>query len=230
MSTVLKCIWSSITNNIWVSILLLISISVATWVILAVQLCSDMQFNCNYDEKFCGNLNQILLNLSYSYIAGYLFYLFTSWLPALIRSIKMQPVLDAGFNEIKICIHNMYFMFQDMGNIDMNDIDNICKVMSEANWVETVFGPLPNKNRMQYLAHFSRVLNDTLVNFIKLNKDYLSSNDLQKLNEIKDTNPVALYEVMEKAIVNNGNCQPIVEEYKQVLIVAKNYFGNLNAK
>lgn len=231
MKNIVKCLWSSITNTLWVSILLFVSVSFAIWTIFVVQLCPDLRFNCDYDKTLCENINQLFLNLSYSYIAGYLFYLFTYWLPSLLRSIKMQPVLDAGFKDIRICIHNMYYVFHyiDAAKIDMNDIDNICKAMSEANWTENVFGNLPNSNRMQYLAHFSRELNSTLMDFIKLNKDFLSTNDLLKLNKIRNANPLCLYEVMEKADVNNDNCGPIVDGFKQLLVVAKDYFGDLNA-
>lgn len=231
MANAIKCIWSSITDNLWLSILLLISIIVAIWVILAVQLCPNMRFFCGYDEMFCCNLNQVLLNLSYSYIAGYLFYLFTCWLPTLVRSIKMQPVLDAGFKDIKACIYNMYPLFHDIGegNIDMNDIDKICEQMMTADWMEKQFAPLPNKNKVQHLSYFSKMLNDTIIIFIQLNKEVLSSYDLQKLNEIRNTNPLCTYETLQDMVIDNDNCSVLVDEYKKLLEVSKGYFGNLNA-
>lgn len=230
MNKVLKCLWSSITSTLWVSIVLLISVSIVIWVIFAVQICTDWRFCCNFDETLCENINQLLLNLSYSYIAGYLFYLFTCWLPSLLRSIKMQPILDAGKKDIKVCIHNMYSFFHDVdeGDINMNDIDEICKVMSEANWTEIVHSHLPDSNRMRLLAHFSRELNSTLIDFLTLNKEFLSTDDLMKLNVIRHTNPYYVYGVMEKVVVNQDNCSPIVDRFRQLLLEAKVYFGDLN--
>jgi len=38
--------------------------------------------------------NEVMLNMSYSYLAGAIFYFFVTWLPYKIRSRKMRPFIN----------------------------------------------------------------------------------------------------------------------------------------
>ena len=38
--------------------------------------------------------NEVMLNLSYSYLAGAIFYFFVTWLPYRLRSQKMRPFIN----------------------------------------------------------------------------------------------------------------------------------------
>lgn len=45
--------------------------------------------------------NEVMLNLSYSYLAGLIFYVLVSWLPYKIRSQKMRPFIEEKKKVIK---------------------------------------------------------------------------------------------------------------------------------
>ena len=45
--------------------------------------------------------NEVMLNLSYSYLAGLIFYILVSWLPYKIRSQKMRPFIEEKKKVIK---------------------------------------------------------------------------------------------------------------------------------
>lgn len=45
--------------------------------------------------------NEVMLNLSYSYLAGSIFYILVSWLPYRIRSKKMRPFIEEKKKVIK---------------------------------------------------------------------------------------------------------------------------------
>lgn len=55
-------------------------------------------------------INDMLVNLSYSYIAAYLFYLMTSRLPVVMRKRKLMPVIQNRVEEIgrRMCWHRKY--------------------------------------------------------------------------------------------------------------------------
>lgn len=44
---------------------------------------------CDNNEK----INAVALNLFYSYIAGCIFYIFTSYLPCIVNSKKIRPII-----------------------------------------------------------------------------------------------------------------------------------------
>lgn len=95
----------------WMDITFAIVILLCFWVVLAVGLdCKFLKIPCNYDSKTISNINTILLNLSYSYIAGCIFYFLSVTLPRYkarrtIRkgiNIKMQSIQKA-LNDILQC-------------------------------------------------------------------------------------------------------------------------------
>lgn len=58
MKIVFNCIWSSITDNLWVSLFLLVSVIVSAWVTFAVQLYPCMRLDCEYDDAYCNAFKQ----------------------------------------------------------------------------------------------------------------------------------------------------------------------------
>lgn len=60
-----------------------------------------------YSENY-EKINNVLINLSYSYIAGLIFYIFVSYLPNKIRIEKFKPIIkrkvDNLYNQINGCV------------------------------------------------------------------------------------------------------------------------------
>lgn len=228
----LKCLRDSIWNHKVVSVLLFLFVGLATWVVLAVQLSDCLKRSCDYTQATCDSINAILLNLSYSFLAAYIFYIITVWLPDFLRSYKMFTVIEHEKKNIKIAIANMYSMFHSIdigGHIDMNDIASICDRMGKNDWMEVLFAPLPGKNKMQHFAYFSKHLNDEILDFLTLYKDVLSTEDIKGLCEVLNANEVTLFEVLSNSNITKDNCKVIIDEYRKLLEAAKAYFKDLNS-
>ena len=226
-----KCLRESICGHKIVSAFLFVTVILSVWTIVAVQLVECMKCPSVFTQEECDKLNPVLINLAYSFLAAYFFYMITIWLPSIIRAYKMHDVIVAGMKNIKVCIHNMYSMFHDVGNdgnIDMNDIDTICERMKQCDWMETLFAPLSGKNLIQHLAYFSKCLDNNIVEFMTIYKENLSADDLKGLSEIMENNEVTLFEVLSNTVITKDNCRVPINSFRKLLEVSKLYFKDLN--
>ena len=74
----MKRIISVLSKLITVQSLLVLAIVLCIWSILAIQL--DVSFlilNVGWEQSLCDKINTVYVNLSYSFIAGYIFYILT---------------------------------------------------------------------------------------------------------------------------------------------------------
>lgn len=133
------------------------------------------------------NINRMLLNLSYSYITGYIVYMLTVFLPEKASVNKIKPVINYKFSKIENSIDNSirYFCFlsgkqnivkrisdEDLQNTKI-DYDCIIKIQKD------------NLALLQiYLDEENSIIGSVIEQLIEY-RDYLSSEGLRLLEEIR---------------------------------------------
>jgi hypothetical protein len=90
------------------------------------------RFNCDFSDSFVSGLNQTLLNLSYSYVAGVIMYLLISYIPDLGKNKRItatvKPDLELLLNEMYIFLfylNNKYIKSKDFNNLKLSDFKKI---------------------------------------------------------------------------------------------------------
>jgi len=106
----------------FIKLILIIISLICTYIILAVGLKIVPTI---YESSNSENINNVSLNLSYSYIAGVIFYFFVTLFPYLILKNKLKPALDLKLIDLKIQITSFIRSFNSVTDIDLKDIDLI---------------------------------------------------------------------------------------------------------
>ncbi|MBK9225086.1 MAG: hypothetical protein IPO23_11590 [Flavobacterium sp.] len=106
----------------FIKLILIIISLICTYIILAVGLKIVPTI---YESSNSENINNVSLNLSYSYIAGVIFYFFVTLFPYLILKNKLKPALDLKLIDLKIQITSFIRSFNSVLDIDLKDIDLI---------------------------------------------------------------------------------------------------------
>jgi hypothetical protein len=159
-------------------------------------------FNTFGESTNYERINSVLLNLSYSYLAGLIFYLLVSYFPYKFRQDKFKPIIKTKtenlYNQINACVVTFH-------NVENNTlIQNI--TLPELK--EKI-----NKNDLYNLSFYSHLVGYQMNNFEFLNKtrqnifsliesillyrEYMSSFDIEQIESIKDSKYFHLIKVYE---------------------------------
>ena len=135
------------------------------------------------------NINRILLNLSYSYITGYIVYMLTVFLPETASVHKIKPVIIYKFSKIENAIDDCVKIFCYLSSIktgfplyyfpeelsQQTQIDYDCKLNIEEANVDSLQKILSGeKSKILFII-------EQLIEY----RDYLSSDGLKLLEEIR---------------------------------------------
>ncbi len=93
------CFKINIGSNSLINICLYTFLALSLWVILSVGINWLPMFNVSFCEKTTKDLNSVLLNLSYSYFAGFIIYLFTVIIPEINQRSKYIPLINSQIDE-----------------------------------------------------------------------------------------------------------------------------------
>jgi len=80
-----------------VKCVLLITTLISLYIIFCVGLGWFWTIGFSFDSD---KINQILINLSYSYMAGFIFYILVSYLPYRLKTEKLKPVIKLKINDL----------------------------------------------------------------------------------------------------------------------------------
>lgn len=144
-----------------------------------------------YESLNSENVNNVTLNLSYSYIAGLIFYFFVSLLPYLILKHKLKPAIDLKITDLKTQITSFIRSFNSIKDIDLKDIElitiqNIIKKHSILD--RSYYSPMTGTNMSNLDFLYSTKLNIfNLVDSILTYREYLTSNQILELEKIRDS-------------------------------------------
>ena len=112
--------------NNCISIACTVLVLFSFWVIFVVGLDLSYLIPSIFSDEINRGLNIILLNLSYSYVAGCIFYLFTSHIPKIIQMRIIISGIKVKIGEIDRVVNYLFYAF-NRGNAKIEEIDAICK-------------------------------------------------------------------------------------------------------
>ena len=130
-------------------------------------------------------INTVMLNLSYSYMAGLIFYLFTSTLPHLVRSKKYEPIIrekEANiYGRLIECAKAAYSPSDDDIAYDK---DMIVAKYESHRMSEPCFYQIYSLNKLLQLQRSN--ITDA-INGLLVYADYIQPDELEMLEQIKDS-------------------------------------------
>lgn len=136
-------------------------------------------------------INNVLINLSYSYIAGLIFYILISYFPNKIRSNKFRPIIqtkiDDLYNQINACV--VTFQTKTDGDL-IQDItsDNLEKsIVGNSMYTKSHYGELTGLSMDNFLF-LSRTRNSVfdIIESLLQYRDFMSSEYVACIENIKD--------------------------------------------
>lgn len=135
------------------------------------------------------NINRVLLNLSYSYLAGYLFYLLVTEIPYWQRERKFRQIIVSKY---KILEYQIESNIQAFGTNKSNLVDNI--TLNELSYLvhnkeitDTAFQAKEVDYKMSILEllNFSRnTIIQTCHAVLNIYKDYLTASEITTIENI----------------------------------------------
>lgn len=138
------------------------------------------------------NINQVSINLSYSYIAGLIFYFFISYLPYILNKQKLKATIDLKIDDITNQIFSYIQTFEkeeiniDMENINLNSMKLLLKNKDilESSYYSRIMAI--RMNNLEFInSTKSSIFN--LIDSIIIYKEYLDSEQILSLEKIKDS-------------------------------------------
>ena len=169
------------------------------WAIFAIQLrVTGLQIQMNWSQDRCDNLNQLFINLTYSFLAGYVFYLLTIYFPQRIEKKRIQPVIQQKVLNIRKAISDILLEFSRDTDIhkDLLEIDNANKVLMSKNWTDKM--PMFQylyKAQISYLAYIGEVgkkIQKDIVDLIQSYQRYMTTEQVCLLEELSSMQIFAL--------------------------------------
>lgn len=161
------------------------------WAILAIQLrVTCLQIHMNWSQDKCDNLNQLFINLTYSFLAGYVFYLLTIYFPQRKEKKRIQPVIRQKVLTIRKAISDFLLEFSRDTDIkkDFLETDNAKIILMSKNWTDTI--PMFQylyKARISYLAYIGEVgkkIQKDIVELIQSYQKYMTTEQVCLLEEL----------------------------------------------
>lgn len=177
-----------------VDYLLLCILVLCFWAILAIGLSIIPLIPMDISDPVAQNWNGVALNLSYSFIAGCIFYVFTVKLPNLITKNKISPVLQIKRRNIERIIRDLLFEFAKDSEYSAADgvrNDSICeKILKSKDWNEYIPSYMQySGTQVPYWVLF-KVYGNSLQNeirsYITAYSSYMSVEEICTLEQILD--------------------------------------------
>lgn len=174
-----------IKNNI-VEACLTIALLLCLWAIGSIQLHFIPLIPCPLSQVQCDGWNSMFVNLSYSFIAGYIFYLLTVVLKNYHERKKMHKVLDNKVKQIASPIEAIIDIYYgEMGaNVDRSR-EGITKILNSQNFNDKVkmaaeLGHQLGKSAtyINFLAEKCKDSKERVFEMIRLYQDYLTTDEI----------------------------------------------------
>lgn len=147
-------------------------------------------------------INQVLLNLSYSYIAGWIFYLLVTYFPEMQRKITLRPAIQLKIEDLRKQINACIQTFakdEDWHLVDTITKEQLIRLITKADmYANSYYASIIGfqQNHLQFL-HATRSNVFELIEQILFYKEYLSAEQLLLLEKIQDSTYFHLTKVYE---------------------------------
>ena len=152
-------------------------------------------------------INNVLINLSYSFIAGLIFYFFVSYLPSQAKIRKFKPVIDLKikdlYNQINACVQT----FDDKENQDIIKTitkEELTQVIQKIDMYNSSF----YANVVGYNMNNLKFLNATKGNVFEIiesltgYKEHMETEETLNLETIRDSTKLASFFIGKNGIVD----------------------------
>ncbi|WP_455672521.1 hypothetical protein [Phocaeicola sp.] len=149
-------------------------------------------------------INSVLLNLSYSYFAGLIFYLLVTYYPFYLQRKKFSPIIKSKINDLYNQVEATIQTFETKevkGIVDTITFDELKKVIEKNSMYSNSF----YANTVGYQMNNFQFLVETKNNFftiierLLIYKDYLSINQIVSIEKIRDSSFFHLTKVYESS-------------------------------
>ena len=180
-----------ITRNIsGIRLVLYLLLLLCVWAIIAVQFnVTHLTINVNWAQEMCANFNQLYINLSYSFLAAYIFYLLTIYFPQKIESRRLEPVIKQKVLRIRAGLGDILLEFsRDTGVKNYTEIGNARVVLNSKNWNDFILmHQLLYKADTTYLAYIGEkgeVIQKNIVELIQSYQRFLTAEQMCLLEDL----------------------------------------------
>lgn len=219
----MKRIISVLSKLITVQSLLVLAIVLCIWSILAIQL--DVSFlilNVGWEQSLCDKINSVYVNLSYSFIAGYIFYILTIYVPQRINYKKIQPVLIKKVQLLKSSFRNVLLEFSRGVNVsDFMEIESARQVLLSKDWTSYIpMFQLLYKANMSYIEYINiegKNIKQQVLDFIQTYKQFLTTEQICALEELSSMH---IFRIASQFSQMNINLQPGINSLIDEFILA----------
>lgn len=172
-------------NNI-VEACLTIALLLCLWAIGSIQLKVIPLIPISLPIEQCDGLNEMFVNLSYSFIAGYIFYLLTVVLKSYHERKKMHKVLNNKFNQIASPIEAIIDVFYgEMGAKVDRTRESITNILNSRNFNDRVEMAAELGHRLgqsatyiNFIAEKCKASKERVFEMIRLYRDYLTTDEI----------------------------------------------------
>jgi len=185
-------------------------------------------YSSNYER-----INTVIINLSYSYFAGLIFYIFVSYLPYLSRKIKFKPIIQDKVNSLYNQINACVVSFQSdtdgdlIKDINYDKLENI--IVSNSMYSKSFYGKQTGIAMDNFLfLNQTRGRIFSLIESILQYKEYLPNETIVKIEKIKDSTYLHLIKNYQttslmKAIYDSGKYKKeiAIELFKIIELIKK---------
>jgi len=181
-------------------ILLLISI----WTILSVGLTIIPTFEADITKETADRVNSVMINISYSYLAGYIMYFLTVSLPTYRRKMTMEPLINDYIETY--CSQSLFSFFMYYNNSDLLEFDikehqNVKEIVIEHKKDEKMIDTITKSNtfqsRKEILSRFNHESN-LFFNKIIPYEELLAQSQQEIINDIRKDNFITLFDYYDK--------------------------------
>lgn len=230
----LNLLYQAMIQCKWTNILMTIAILLCIWAIASIQLECIPCIATTFSATMCKKINGVYLNLSYSFLAAFFFYILTSVLPYKQTQKKIQPIIRQKINNIKTDVDSIILEFsrelseQQNSNIFKNK-EEIIRIMGSKPWTD--FVPMWQalyKKDISYIALISiygTQIKTKSLEIIQLYKEYMESNQISDLELLANKKIFSLalqFSQMDISLDDpNGKAYLIDEFYDMYSLIRK---------
>jgi hypothetical protein len=163
------------------------------------------------------NINQVLINLSYSYIAGLIFYFLISFLPYRLKIEKLKPAItfkiDSLYKQIKACAQS-FDTKENTDIIEKTTLDELKIVLDKNGMYDNSF----QAREVGYIMNNFQFLNSTRNNAFDIIDSLLGYKEFMKMEQVVE---------IEK--IRDSDFFRLVKTYEDTPI-AKHYYSSSEFK
>lgn len=170
-----------------VQVISLLLLAVSAYTICNIELDWFWGISVKYNPE---HVNRILLNLSYSYLAGYLFYLLVTQIPYLQRSKKFRKIIVTKYEILKYQIESNIQAFganktNVLNTITLNELTDLIQ-SKEITDVAHQAKEIDYKTSILILLNRSRnTIIQTCHDILNIYKDYLTESEVMTIEKIR---------------------------------------------